>query len=368
MDAIDFAKTDPNIIGIYLEPSWLRAGFSQAEELRHALNDFKSSGKFVVAYADRMSEGSYYVCSVADSIFIHPEGNIEYNGIAYTSTFFKGAMDKLGIEAQVFKVGDYKSAIEPFVRKDMSAENREQVSSFINGIYDNLASAIATSRNLAVEQVKEMSGTMAVRHVRDAERFGLVDGLKYSDEMDQMLTSLSGQANDAELVSLKSYRRSYTRSVRSKNRIAVIVASGEIINGEAESSYIGADSFVEEIRRARESSSIKSIVIRINSPGGDFLASDKLWREVKLAKEQKPVIISMSTYAASGGYYMAMAADTIVSNANTITGSIGIYGIIFNISPFMEGKLGITSDVVRTGEFSDILTTTRRSKTDWWMC
>lgn len=357
LDAIDYAKTDERIKGIYIQPRYFIGGFSQAQELRNALLDFKSSGKFILGYSDRMSEGSYYIASAADSIFLHPEGDLEFNGIAYQGTFFKGTLDKLGIEAQVFKVGDYKSAIEPFVRKNMSDENREQVDSFIQDIYNRLLDEIGASRGVDVPKLQEISSEMLVQNTQDAVKYHLADDLMYEDKMEDVLSAATGENYD--LVSISSYQKSYSRSSSSSNRIAVIVASGEILNGDAPDSYIGADRFVDEIRQARESSRVKAVVLRVNSPGGDFLASDRLWNEVALTREVKPVIASMSTYAASGGYYMSMSADTIVASPNTITGSIGIFSILFNLSSFMEDKLGITSDVVKTGKYSDIITTDR---------
>ncbi len=360
IDAIDYASSDTKIKGIFLDLSWFGGGFSQAQELRTSIMEFKESGKFVIAYADRMSEGSYYIGSVADSVFMNPIGNFEFNGISYTTSFFKGTLDKLGIEAQVFKVGDYKSAIEPFIRKNMSPENKEQVSSFINNIYNHILTAISNSRSIEIDELKSISSGLKIRTMENALEFGLIDGLKYSDQIENLLLDLS-EADDKKprFVTLRDYQNSYTRKGGYQNRIAVIVASGEIVNGLGNSSLIGSDKFVAEIRKARKNSRVKAIVLRINSPGGDLLASDKLWREVVLAKEAKPVISSFSTYAASGGYYMAMASDTIVANANTITGSIGIFSIIFNLSSFMEDKLGITTDVVNTGDFSDILTASR---------
>lgn len=361
-EAIEQAKTDDKIKGIYLDVNSLMAGFGQAYELREALKDFKESDKFIYAYSDYMSEGSYYVASVADSIFLHPEGNLDFNGLSYGITFFKGAMEKLDIHPQIFRVGDYKSAVEPFIRKDMSEENREQVGSFINGIYDNILRDIADSRNMDHAELKAISVGMKARNTDLAKELGLTDGTMYSDEVADIMRKRLGLEEDAkiDLVSFGKYRRSYgSTSSSSSNRIAVIVASGEIIFGDGDQNSVGADKFIKEIRKARKSSRIKAIVLRINSPGGNFIASDELWREITLASEEKPVIASMSNYAASGGYYMAMAADTIVAYPNTITGSIGIFSMLFDMSDFMENKLGITSDRVNTGEFSDILTVSR---------
>ncbi len=361
IDAINHASQDENIAGIFLDLSWISGGFAQVEEIRSRLIDFKDSGKFVIAYGTMMSEGSYYLASAADSIFLMPEGDLEFNGIAYTGSFFKGTLDKLEIEAQVFKVGDYKSAVEPFIRKDMSDENREQVESFINDIYDKILSDISKSRMMDVAEVKEISSSLKIRSADDALANGLIDGLKYADEIDDLLLEISGEESGKKpkLVTLNKYLNSYSNVSKSKNRIAEIVAYGEIVQGQGEQNMIGADKFVKEIRNARRNKNVKAVVLRINSPGGDFFASDELWREVMLTRKEKTVIASMSTYAASGGYYMAMAADTIVAYPNTITGSIGIFSIIFNVSGFLENKLGITTDVVKTGDFSDILTASR---------
>lgn len=360
-EAIQHAKDNENITGIYLDPKFIMAGFGHAEELRNALEDFRSSGKFIIAWSDLMSEGSYYICSVADSIFLHPEGDLEFNGLAYTLSFFKGTFEKLDIEPQIFRVGDYKSAVEPFIRKDMSDENRMQVASFIDDIYDHITKDIASSRGLDNKTVNDISSGLLVRKVEDAVDLGLIDGLRYYDEIEDILREISGLEEDEKikLVTLNKYLKSFEQKSSSKNRIAVIMASGEIVFGEGEQDNIGSEKFTKEIRKARKSSRIKAIVLRINSPGGNFIASDELWREVYLASQEKPVIASMSNYAASGGYYMAMAADTIIAYPNTITGSIGIYSILFNISGFLENKLGITSDVVKTGEYSDIFTVSR---------
>jgi len=360
-DAIDNAKTDDNIKGIYLDLNFLSTGFGQAYELRESLKGFKESGKFIIAYSDLMSEGCYYLASVADSVFIEPEGSVEFNGISYSVTFFKGSLEKLDVTPQIFRVGDFKSAVEPFTRKDMSEENRLQVSSFINDIYDNMLIDIADSRKIDLNDLRAISGEMKARNSKMALELGLIDGLRYSDEVEEVMRNELGLEEGAKvnLVSYKSYKNSYTNSSSSSNRIAVIVASGEIIFGEGNQNTIGGEKFVKEIRKARKSSRINAIVLRINSPGGNFIASDEIWREVELASREKPVIASMSSYAASGGYYMAMAADTIVAYPNTITGSIGIYSILFDMSKLLENKLGITSDGVNTGKYSDMLTVSR---------
>jgi len=360
-DAIAHAGQDEKVKGIFLDLNFLSIGFGRAYELRQSLMDFKESGKFIVAYSDYMSEGSYYVASVADSIFLQPVGNLEFNGLSYQVTFFKGALDKLDVNAQIFRVGDYKSAVEPFMRKDMSEDNKIQVASFINDIYNTILEEIAEARNMDANVLGEISAKMKVRSNEDAVELGLADGIRYSDEVFQSINVFLDKEIDSKvnLVTFGKYRNSYSNNTSSKNRIAVIIADGEIMFGDGDQNVIGADKFVEEIRKARKSSRVKAIVLRINSPGGNFIASDDLWREIKLASSEKPVVASMSNYAASGGYYMAMAADTIVAYPNTITGSIGIFSILFDMSAFLENKLGITSDGVKTGEFSDILTASR---------
>jgi len=361
IEAIQHAGRDEKVKGIYLDLNFLSIGFGRAYELRESLKEFKESGKFIVAYSDYMSEGSYYVASVADSIFLQPVGELEFNGLSYQVTFFKEALDKLDINAQIFRVGDYKSAVEPFMRKDMSEDNKIQVASFINDIYSTILGEVAESRNMDVNILREISEKMKIRSNEDAVELGLADGIRYSDEVFQSINASLDKELDSEvnLISFGKYRKSYSNDRSSSNRIAVIVADGEIMFGDADRNVIGADKFVEEIRKARESDRVKAIVLRINSPGGNFIASDDLWREVKLASAEKPIVASMSNYAASGGYYMAMAADTIVAYPNTITGSIGIFSILFDMSAFLENKLGITSDGVTTGEFSDILTASR---------
>ncbi|MCZ6693239.1 MAG: signal peptide peptidase SppA [Bacteroidetes bacterium] len=356
--AIKAAKDDENIKGILIELKWVVAGYASLEEIRNDLQDFRSSGKFVISYGDYLNEKDYYLASVADEIYIHPEGWMELNGLASNMTFFKGTLDKLEIEPQIFKVGDYKSAAEPITRKDMSDENREQILSFLNSIYDNYLENVAESRTIEIDQLRNISDSMLVRNVKDALRLGLVDRLAYYDEvLDDIKERLELEKDDKlSLVSVGKYI-SYLQSQKqktSKNRIAVVVASGEITLGEGEENNVGAEKFAKIINKARKDDKVKAMVIRINSPGGYFIASDIIWREIKLASEKMPVIASMSDVAASGGYYLAMACDTIVAQPTTITGSIGVIRMWFNFKDFMSNKLGVTFDVAKTGKFSNI--------------
>lgn len=360
-EAIKKAKDDDKIKGIYLNTPSVNAGFASLEEIRNDLIDFKTSGKFIFSFANYYSERAYYLASVADNIYLHPHGEVEFNGIGANLLFFKRALDKLGIEPQIFRVGDFKSAVEPFIREDMSDENRIQVSSYLHSINDNVIDNIASSRNIELSVLKDISNEMKVRSAEDAITHGLVDELQYKDEFLAILREQLGieSTEDIESISYDDYKNSYSSYKKSSNQIAVVVAEGEIVRGEAEQGMIGGEKFSRELRKARENDKVKAIVLRINSPGGDFIASDMMWREVQLASMEKPIIASMSDYAASGGYYMAMACDTIIAQPNTITGSIGIFGMIFNMEKLMNDKLGITTDPVNTGEYSGMMTMSR---------
>lgn len=360
-DAILHAKEDPKIKGIYLTVSYPMTGFATLEEIRKSLIDFKSSGKWVVTYNDAMSEGAYYLASVSDKVYLHPIGDVEWNGLAIEVSFFKRMFEKLEIKPVVFRVGDFKSAVEPFMLDKMSDANRLQLTETINSIYDYVLEQVATSRNMPKERLAEISDKMLVRNGKQAVEFGLVDSLLYEDELtDELKARLSlKESDDIEFIKLNKYRKSYSNYSASKNEVAVIVGDGEIMPGKGDENTIGGDKFAAEVRKARENSKIKAIVIRINSPGGSFQASDVMWREITLAAKVKPVIASMGDYAASGGYYMAMGCDTIVAQPHTITGSIGIFSVLFDASALMTNKLGITSEEIKTGEFGEMITVSR---------
>lgn len=362
LEVINHAKTDDKIKGIYIEHGYLSGGFASLKEIRDALVSFKESGKFIYAYGEYISEGDFYIGSVADELFINPQGSLEFNGFSANISFFKGTLEKLEIEPEIFRVGEFKSAVEPFLRKDMSPENRLQITSFLNSVHDVFLADIAASRNISVEKLREVSSDMKVRRVTDAVDYGLATKVAYEDEMKSLIREKLGLEDDGKIkfIKWKKYSKSIEPEEISKNRIAVIVAEGEILMGEGEDQQVGAEKFAREIRNARESSRIKAVVLRVNSPGGSLTGSDIIWREIMLTKEKKPVIASMGDYAASGGYYLAMPCDTIVAQPNTITGSIGIFGMLFNMEKFLDNKLGITFDVVKTGEYSDIMTVTRK--------
>lgn len=356
--SIKNAADDANIKGIYIKLHYFMGGMSTLEEVRVALEDFQKSGKFVIAYSEYYSEGAYYLASVADQVMLNPEGEIELNGLNANVTFFTGLFEKLGIEPEIFRVGEFKSAVEPYFRKSLSPENELQLSELLNGINNNMLQGISRTRGIEFDRLKEISDKMEVREAEDALRLNLIDQLAYEDEVIERLKEAS-DVSDLKLISYKDYKKSFSTFKLSSNEVAVIVASGEIVMGKGDEGTIGGDKYVKQIRKAREDDGIKAIVLRINSPGGSYLASDMMWREIKLASETKPVIASMADYAASGGYYMAMACDSIVAQPNTITGSIGVFGMMFNLQGLLEDKLGLNHDEVQTGEFSGMMTVTR---------
>ena len=359
--ALEQARDDEKIKGVLLYAPVLMGGFSLGEELREALVDFKSSGKFILSYADYLSEGGYYISSVADELYVSPVGTVEWNGLSVEMSFFKGTFEKLDIKPQIFRVGDFKSAIEPFILDKMSDANRLQVNSFINSIYNNMVDEVATDIDQEPARLKEISDRLEVQNIDDAVEKGLITGIKYKDQfLDLVAEKLDlSDSEDIETVSYQSYNRSYSRYKSSKNKVAVIIGEGPIVMGKGEKGMIGAAKFIKEIIKARNDDNVRAVVLRIDSPGGDALASDLIWREVVKTREVKPVIASFSNVAASGGYYIGMAADTIVAQPNTITGSIGIFSIIFNIGDFMANKLGITTDYENTGSYSGMWTASR---------
>lgn len=361
--AIAHAKDDGNIKGIYIEASHPQAGFATLEEIRESLLDFRESGKWVVSYDEVMTEGAYYLATASDEIFMNPEGDIEFNGLTITVSFFKRLFDTWQIKPQIFRVGEFKSAVEPFMLEEMSPENETQLTSLANSIYDHMLEQIGVARSMDKARLEEISDNMMVRNAAIARELGLVDSLLYEDEFHDNLRAKLGLEKEAKInfVTYNDYRKSFSEYNRSANEIAVIVAEGTIMPGEGDQQdkIIGAETFTEELRKARTRDDVKAIIIRINSPGGEFRASDMMWREIQLAVKEKPVIASMADYAASGGYYLAMACDTIVAQPHTITGSIGIFGMMFDLSGFMGNKIGITFDEVRTGQFGEMYTVTR---------
>jgi protease-4 len=359
--AIKAAKADEKIKGIYLQAGNVMSGQSMLSEIRAALSEFKDTGKFIVSYSEIMTESGYYLSSVADEVYLNPLGAMEFNGLSSEMVFMKGLFEKIEIEPVIFRVGEFKSAVEPFILEKMSEESRLQTERYLTDLNDYVLGQIAESRAISRERIGEINDQMLVRDNKNALDLGLVDGLWYDDQVKDLLRDKLGlgENDDIESINITNINKSAKAENRlSRNRIAVIVADGEIVSGSADG-VISSEKFLGEIRKARKDKDIKAIVLRINSPGGSVLASEVIWRELSEAQKEKPLIASMSDVAASGGYYIAAPADTIVAHPNTITGSIGIFGLWFNAKGLLNNKLGITTDVAKTGEFSDFMTPTR---------
>lgn len=359
--AIRTAKEDENIKGIYLQAGDVISGHAMLSEFRNELKAFKESGKFIIAYSEIFSEKGYYLSSVADEIYLNPLGGFEFNGLSSEMVFLKGLFEKIEVKPVVFRVGEFKSAVEPFILDHMSEESRLQTESYLNDLNGHSLEAIAESRSVSLERVMEINDQMLVRNNQDALDFQLVDGLWYDDQVKDLLREKLGLEEDEDIKSInitKINRTAEAQNRLSKNRIAVIVADGEIVSGEMDG-MISSEKFLKEIRKARKDEDIKAIVLRVNSPGGSVLASEVIWRELNEAQKEKPLIASMSDVAASGGYYISAPADTIVAHPNTITGSIGIFGLWFNAEGLLNNKLGITTDVAKTGELSDFMNVAR---------
>jgi protease-4 len=356
LDNIEKAKNDERIKGIYLTCSSINAGLSQTEEIRNKLLDFKSSGKFIISYAENYTQKGYYLSSIADEIYLNPEGIVELKGFSASIMFFKGLLEKLDIKVQVIRHGKFKSAIEPFVLNKMSAENRKQMSLLINTIADNVLDSIASQRGLSLKKIEEITNTLDCNTATKCIEYNFIDELLYEDQVIHKLKNNLVDTNNINLVSLQKYRNVLLKKKEkiSRDKIAIIYTTGEISSGKGDLESIGSETTVKAIRKASKDKRIKAIVLRINSPGGSAIASDVILREIMLAKLKKPIVVSMGDVAASGGYYIACAADSIVANPTTITGSIGVFGLIPNMQNFYRNKLGITIDTVNTHKYADM--------------
>ncbi|MGC6490862.1 MAG: signal peptide peptidase SppA [Flavobacteriales bacterium] len=364
LKSIEKARYDDRVKGIYLNVQSINAGSATINEIRHKLQTFKdSTDKFIVAYSEVYTQSAYYLSSVAHKVYLHPEGAIEFKGLSYEGMFFKGALKKLNVEAQIIRHGKFKSAVEPYILDKMSVENREQVSLFVSTIWNNLKSQIAQSRNLSISKLDNIADSLLVKSAKDAVEYHLADALLYEDQVNDTLKKLIQVQPDDKVtkVSLKEYASVGVNTGKkySKDKIAIIYAQGTINSGKGDNQSIGSETTSKAIRKARKDDKIQAIVLRVNSPGGSALASETILREMELAKTVKPVIVSMGDVAASGGYYIACKADTIVANPTTITGSIGVFGVVPNIEGMLENKLGITTDRVNTNKYSDLGSITR---------
>ena len=354
VNAIDYASTDDNIKGITIEPKFLMAGITQTKTLREALIRFKESGKFITAYADIYSQLDYYLSSVADTIYINPVGDLDFRGLATELLYMKDIQEKTGVTMEVIRLGKYKSAVEPFLDNEMSDENREQISSYLNSIWSNLRKEIGESRNLDMEYLDEIANDLLARTPDRAVEVGLADKTAYYSEYEAMLRNALGvkEEKDIERINLVEYTAKIGRQNAykyNKDKIAVIYAQGEIVYDHGSVKKIGPKEMNEAIIKAKNDKAVKAIVLRVNSPGGSALTSELIWKELEEAKKVKPVIVSMGDFAASGGYYIAAGGDKIFAEPTTITGSIGVFGMLPNIKGLAD-KIGINAQQVTTND------------------
>lgn len=373
-ESLEKAKTDNKIKGIFLNVSSVKTGMANLEEIRKALLDFKESEKFIIAYSEGYSQGAYYLSTVADKVYLNPVGEMSFQGLTSQIMFFKEALENLDIEMQVIRHGKFKSAVEPYLLNEMSPSNRKQISTLINSIWNDMLSNISTARSISVAELNRIADDIAIRLPKDALNNKLIDGLKYEDEVLAELANLAGtEAKDDEpltkpkLINLSKYKNAEGKEAKDENedddainpnakdKIAIIYAEGEIRSGKSNRDILGSETTVEAVEKATKDKNVKAIVLRINSPGGSALASDVMWRAIELAKREKPVVVSMGNLAASGGYYIACGANKIFAQPTTITGSIGVFGVVPNFKGLFNNKLGIYVDGVSTNKHSDMM-------------
>lgn len=358
VDAIEFAKKDDNIKGVYLDLSGIQIGRATAATLRDALIDFKSDGKFITAYSKYYTQGSYYIATAADKIYVNPiAGGLDFRGFGAAIPFFKDMLDRLGVKMQVYYAGDFKSATEPFRLKKMSENNRLQMHEYIGSMYSLYLQDIADARKISVDELHKIANEFLIRNSEDALEYKMVDAIGYEDEAHGDLRERLGleEKDKISTVGINDYQKgNHTKKdFKIKDKIAIVFAEGSIVDGDGEPGSIGGDKYVKILRKIRKDDKIKAVVMRINSGGGSALASDLMWRELELIKAAgKPVIASMGDVAASGGYYIACNADSVFAEPNTITGSIGVFSMIPSIEKMMAEKVGVTVDTIKTGEFA----------------
>ena len=357
LNNIEYAKTDPNIKGIYLELSSIPTSTATLQEIRSKLEEFKESGKFVACYGENYSQSAYYVASVADHLWLNPEGMLDLHGMATQITFYKNLLDKLDIEMQIVRGPNnrFKSAVEPYFLDKMSEANREQMEKLLGTVWGEILQGISESRNISVEQLNQLADNLELlTDAQKAKDYGLVDQLYYKDQVLAELQSLTGSRKKVNAIGNANYAKSIKTKNNSKNEVAVIYATGQIYDGKGdEQQNIYSENLSKTIRKAREDEDVKAIVLRVNSPGGSAVASAIIGRELDLTKEVKPIIVSMGNYAASGGYWISAKANYIFADPTTLTGSIGVFGTFPNLQGFLNDKIGLTFDVAKTNENAD---------------
>lgn len=357
LKCIETAAVDPQIKGIYLNLSSISASPATLKEIRDALVQFKTSGKFVMSYSEIYSQSAYYLSSVADQVYLNKKGVIDFRGVAFQIMFYKGLLEKLDLDMQVVRHGQFKSAVEPYLLDKMSEANRTQMTLLSNTIWNTMLQDINKSRNISIDSLNLIADHLLCQSAEEAVSLKLVDQLCYKNEFENVLKSSLSLADDQDIhcVTLSEYKKIVRNQIKtSSDKIAVVYATGEIVDGKGEDDNIGSETFCKELRKAYQNKNVKAIVLRVNSPGGSALASEVIWNEIELAKKSgKIVVTSMGDYAASGGYYISCNSDAIVAQPNTLTGSIGVFGMIPNLQNTLKNKLGITIDVVKTNEHSD---------------
>ena len=357
--AIRRAKANDNIKGIYLEAGSLSTGFAGIEAIRRELEDFKDSGKFIVSYGDYYTQGAYYLCSVADSVFLNPQGSVSLVGLASQGLFFTGLAEKIGVEHYIFKVGTYKSAVEPFFLKKFSDANREQLTSFLGSVWGNLTTAIEKSRNISSDELdRYLNEGLAMGQASNAVDYKLADGLRYRYEVENCVKEMAGQDVKGKLKTAGVDKVASIKEKDSGNKIAVLYAEGEIRDDDSSSPFSADEQVISEemankLRKLKDDDDVKAVVFRVNSPGGSAYISEQIWKEVVELKAKKPIVVSMGNYAASGGYYISCAANKIVAERTTLTGSIGVFGVVRNFTGTFD-KVGVTTDIVKTNTFADL--------------
>ena len=349
LDNIEKAKLDEKIKGIYLNISGLNAGLSNVEEIREKLLEFKESGKFIYSYSEVYTQLSYFLSSVSDSIFLNPQGMVEFNGFSAGVLFYKDLLDKIGYDVQIIRHGKFKSAVEPYMYNGMSDENRDQLEKLLNSMSDVINEGVSKQRSIKESKINEIINNLKLNSPYTCMELNFVDELKYEDEVLSFLKEKS-----ENIIDFQEYLNVKSEKSISENKIAIIYASGAINTGEGSYNSIGSETTVQAIREAVEDEKVKAIVLRVNSPGGSALASDIILRELNLAKQKKKIVVSMGDYAASGGYYISCNADKIFANHTTLTGSIGVFGIVPNSKKLLNEKLGVYVDTVNTHKYSDI--------------
>lgn len=360
--AIEAAGADDRIKGIYLRMNGGGGvtGSALLEELREALLEFKQSGKFIVAYNETYSQGQYYLASVADKIYLQPEGGMEWSGLASDVMFYKGLLDKLDLRAEVFRptACKYKSAVEPFILDKMSAANREQMQALVNSMWGTISGAVCESRGIDSVKMRRITDNLQVTLPEEALEYGFVDSLLYEDQMEDVFAEL-GVSDDYDFITLGDYASQVGADLKniSADQVAIVYADGQIVDGEGYGKEIYGNTLAAKIAGVRDDEKVKAVVLRVNSPGGSALASNVIWREVELLRAEKPVVVSMGSYAASGGYYISCPADVIVADKLTLTGSIGVFGMILDTREALKNKLGITIDGVQSNASSSFLAT-----------